>query len=444
MTDNLSSQLGKYLPPPVLALAKIAGMEASGLGQELYIVGGVVRDLLLGRANLDFDLVVEGDAIQLAQKIAKGSQAKLTIHSRFGTAKLKYPGFSLDLATARSESYSKPGALPTIKPGNLKDDLKRRDFSINAMALHLNPQHFGELIDSYHGKDDLENRLIRILHLNSFIDDATRILRALRYQQRLGFQLERETERLLRRDVAMLDTISGDRIRHEIELILKEGQPEQALRQSEELGVLNKINPALKGNGWLSKMFAKARQIDKRTSPLTLYLCLLIYNLTEKENEGLISRLNFPKSSAQAMRHTLRLKAQLNSLVNLQLKPSDFYQLLQGYSTQAIQANMLATESPTASQNLKLYLTKLRYIKPLLNGEDLKRMGVPVGPRLGDILNALHKAKLNGEAKTRQNEEGLVHSWLKASASTLPPDRKSNVKRQNDKSKAKKDTSQQF
>lgn len=411
MSKNLSAQLEKYLPPPVLALAKIAGREASELGQKLYVVGGVVRDLFLGRANFDYDLVVEGDAIQLARKIAKGSQAKLTIHSHFGTAKLKYPGFSLDLATARSETYSKPGALPTVKPGSLKDDLIRRDFSINAMALCLNPQRFSELIDPYHGKDDLKRGLIRILHPNSFTDDATRILRALRYEQRLGFKLETETERLLRRDVAMLDTISGDRIRHELELILKEDQPEKMLRRADELGVLSKIQPALKGNGRLSKIFAKARQVDKRTSPLSLYLCLLIYNLTEKENEEFISRLNFPKRLAQAMHHTLQLKAQLDKLANPKLKPSDIYQSLKGYATQAIQANALASESPIVSQNLRLYLTKLRYVKSLLNGEDLKKIGIPTGPQIGEILNTLHKARLNGEVKTRHDEERLVHSW---------------------------------
>ncbi|MBM3118855.1 MAG: CCA tRNA nucleotidyltransferase [Chloroflexi bacterium] len=410
MSENLAPKLEKYLPPPVLALAKIAGREASELGQELYLVGGVVRDLFLGRANFDYDLVVEGNAISLARRLAKDSQAKLTTHSHFGTAKLKYPGFSLDLATARSEIYSRPGALPTVKPGSLKDDLIRRDFSINAMALCLTPQHFGGLIDLYHGKDDLERGLIRILHPNSFIDDATRILRALRYEHRLGFKLETETERLLRRDVAMLDTISGDRLRHELELILKEDQPEKMLRRADELEVLSKIHPAIKGNGWLGKMFAKARQVDKRTSPLSLYLCLLIYNLTEKENEELISRLNFPKRLAQAMRHTLQLKAHLHNLANPKLKPSDIYQSLHGYAAPAIQANALASESPIVSQNLRLYLTKLRYVKPLLNGEDLKRMGVSEGPRLGEILNALHRAKLNGEVRTRKDEERFVRS----------------------------------
>ena len=411
MTENLSTQLEKYLPPPVLALAKIAGKEAGELGQELYIVGGVVRDLFLGRVNFDFDLVVEGDAINLARKLAKGSQAKLTVHSRFGTAKITYPGFSLDLATARSETYSKPGALPTVKPGSLKDDLIRRDFSINAMALHLNPQRFGELIDLYHGKDDLNNRLIRILHPKSFIDDATRILRAIRYEQRLGFKLEAETEKLLRHDVAMLNTISGDRIRHELELILKEDEPERAIRRAEETGVLSQLHPSLKGNGWLSKIFAGARQVDMRISLSTIYLCLFIYNLTEKENEEFILYLNFPKSSAQAMRQTLQLKAQIHSLSNPKLKPSDIYQSLHSYTTIAIQANALASQSPIASQHLHLHLTKLRYVKPLLNGDDLKRMGIPAGRQIGEALNTLHKARLNGEVKTRRDEERLVQNW---------------------------------
>ena len=411
MSQNLSSQLEKYLPPPVLALIKIAGKEASELGQELYLVGGVVRDLFLGRANFDFDLVVEGDAISLAKRLARDSQVKLTVHSRFGTANLNYPGFNLDLATARSETYSKPGALPNVKPGSLKDDLIRRDFSINAMALHLNPQRFGELIDLYNGKDDLERRLIRILHPKSFVDDATRILRAIRYEQRLGFKLEAETEKLLRRHVAMLDTISGDRIRHELELILKEDEPERALRRAEELEVLSQLHPSLKGNGWLSKIFTKARQADIRASLLILYQCLLIYNLTEKANEKFTSHLNFPKNSAQAMRETIQIKAQLHSLTNPKLKPSDIYQLLHGYSAPAIQANALASESLVVSKHMNLYLSKLRYVKPLLNGEDLKKMGIAAGPKIGAILSALHKAKLDGKVHTRKDEEKLIHSW---------------------------------
>jgi len=277
------------------------------------------------------------------------------------------------------------------------------------MALHLNPQRFGELIDLYHGKDDLEHRLIRILHSKSFVDDATRILRAIRYEQRLGFKLEAETEKLLRHDVAMLNTISGDRIRHELELILKEDEPERAISRAEELEVLRQLHPSLKGNGWLSKIFAGARQVDMRISLSTIYLCLFIYNLTGKENEEFILHLNFPKSSAQAMRQTLQLKAQLHSLSNPKLKPSDIYQSLHSYTTIAIQANTLASESPIASQHLHLYLTKLRYVKPLLNGDDLRSMGIPSGRQIGEISSALLKARLDGKVRTRTDEEELVN-----------------------------------
>ncbi len=414
MTENLSAQLEKCLPPPILALVRNAGKEATAQAQELYLVGGAVRDLFLGRPNFDFDLVVEGDAIDLARKLAGRSQAKLTIHSRFGTAKLNYPGFNLDIATARSETYSRPGALPTVKPGNIKDDLFRRDFSMNAMALCLNPQRSGNLIDLYHGKEDIGNRLIRIIHQNSFIDDATRILRAIRYEQRLGFKLETNTERLLRRDVAMLDTISGDRIRHELELILKEDYPELALKRAQELCVLAQLHGSLKGNGWLNQKFDQARKLHERITLLPLYLCLLIYDFTEKENEEFLSRLNFPRTLTEAMCHTLQLKAQLRRLSDPKMKPSDVYECLRGYKTQAIQANFLATESSIISHRLQLYLAKLRLIRPLLNGEDLKRMGIPAGPRVGEALNALHEARLNGEAKTRKEEEELVQSWLRS------------------------------
>jgi len=206
-------------------------------------------------------------------------------------------------------------------------------------------------------------------------------------------------------------TISGDRLRHELELILKEDKPERVLKRAAELGVLTKLHPSLRGNGWLSKRFEQARQLYKRTSPSPLYLCLLIYNLTDDENERFLSRFNFPKRLSQVMRHTLQLKAQLHTLANPQLKPSDVYQLLRTYTTQAIQANVLAAESPVVSQHLQSYLAKLRYVKPLLNGEDLKRMGVPQGTQMGAILNALHRAKLNGEVKTREEEERLVYNW---------------------------------
>lgn len=412
MSENFSSRLKEYLPQQLFYLLQDAGVKATELGQTLFLVGGVVRDLFLGRTNCDLDVVVEGDAIKLAQELAKSSQVKAILHHRFGTAKLRFADFSLDIATSRRESYKCPGTLPDVQPGSITDDLLRRDFSVNAMALYLTPERFGELIDPYLGQEDINDRLIRILHPNSFRDDATRIFRAIRYEQRLGFKIEQHTANLLRRNLNMIGTISGDRIRHELVLILMEAYPERVLRRAEELGVFAELHPSLKGNGRLSAQFEQARQLDKRSSVYSLYLCLLVYHLSAGENEQLMAQFNFPSKLAEATQQTLRLKAQLDCLTKPGIKPSDVYQLLHGYITQAVQANMLASQSEAIKQHLHLYLTKLRYMKPLLSGDDVSKLGVPSGPQCGDVLDILLGARLNGEVRTKQDEKNLVRGWL--------------------------------
>ncbi|MEA3253506.1 MAG: hypothetical protein U9Q17_00995, partial [Chloroflexota bacterium] len=295
-------------------------------------------------------------------------------------------------------------------PASLKEDLIRRDFSINAMAISLAASNYGELIDLYHGKSDLEKGFIRILHSRSFRDDATRILRAIRYEQRLDFRLESETARLLKRDTPMLQTISADRIRHELELILREKCPERALARLGELEVLPEISPLLKGNGWIAEKFARARGEGKPGQLPALYFCLLDYPLSEKENEQLILRLKLPGKLAETMRHTLRLKSQLHLLERERMENSEIYYLLQEYTPLAVEANAIATESITASSHLHSFLGRLRYVRTSLNGEELKGLGIPAGPDLGRILLALHKARLDGEVKTREEEKRLALS----------------------------------
>jgi len=410
---DLSRQIEKQLPAELVTFIQRAGKTAASHGQGLYLVGGVVRDLLLGQTNLDLDLVVEGNAIELAQHLAEINQGKITTHPRFNTAKLQWDKWSVDLATARSETYAKPGALPAVKPSSLNNDLYRRDFTINAMAIALNPSHYGELIDQYGGRDDLEHKLIRILHEKSFIDDATRIWRGLRYEQRLNFQLEPTTLKLLKRDIPMLDTISGDRIRYELECILQEEHPEKVLRRAEELGVLPKLSPTLKGNGWLAEKFEEARQISSPNPPsIGLYLAILVYPLTNQENERLISFLRLPKSLAQTLRDTISLKAKLPPLANLELSPSSVYHLIHGYNSLAIIANSLAGDSPVARQHIQLFLNKLRYVKSTLTGNDLLRMGVAPGPKMKEILQRLHEARLDGEITDKQGEAELVEGGV--------------------------------
>lgn len=416
---NLSSQIEKQLPAELVTFIQRAGKAATSHGQGLYLVGGVVRDLLLGQTNLDLDLVVEGNAIELAQHLAEINQGKITTHPRFNTAKLQWDRWSVDLATARSETYVKPGALPTVTPGSINHDLFRRDFTINAMAIELNPSHYGELIDQYGGRDDLEHKLIRILHEKSFIDDATRIWRGLRYEQRLDFQLEPTTLKLLKRDIPMLDTISGDRIQYELECILQEERPEKVLRRAEELGVLPKLSPALKGNGWLAKKFEEARQISSpNPPPVGLYLVILVYPLTNEETERLISFLRLPKSLAQTLRDTISLKTKLPSLANPELSPSSIYRLLHSYSLQAVTANSLAGDSPVARQHIQLFLDKLRYVKSALTGNDLQKMGIAPGPKMKEILQRLHDARLDGNVTSKQGEVEMVKGWVSKTRGT--------------------------
>ena len=221
MTD-LGPEIKRRLPVGLVRLIRRAGAVAAESGHASYLVGGVVRDLLLHRRNLDVDVMIDGDAVRLARRLAAEIGARVVSHPRFNTASILSEPWRVDMATLRSETYERPGALPTVGPGTLETDLFRRDFSINAMAVELTPGRYGRLIDLYGGQRDLEQKLVRVLHERSFIDDATRIWRAVRYEQRLGFQLEANTEAWLRRDIPMLDTVSGDRIRHELERVFQE------------------------------------------------------------------------------------------------------------------------------------------------------------------------------------------------------------------------------
>ena len=411
MATNLSIQLEKSLSPESLALIKMAGRLAAERRLAIYLVGGVVRDILLGRANSDLDLVVGGNAVELAESLAAEVGGRIVVHRRFGTAKIRTENLVIDLAMSRAETYARPGALPMVRPGSIQDDLARRDFTINAMALRLDPGNFGALVDPFNGQKDLEGKLIRILHDRSFIDDATRMLRAVRYEQRFGFRLEAATEKLLRQNVIMLRTVSGDRIRHELELILKEECPEKALNRAGDLGLLGEVHPALKGDGWLRENFGKAREATSPPS-LALYFALMTMSFSIKECEDFIARLKMPKAVSRVILDTARLRERMPSLDSPDLPPSAVYGLLRVYSPTSVMACAIAADSALVQERLHLYLNRWRHVRMALDGDALQELGVRSGPKLGEMLKALHEAKLDGKIGSIKDETELVRRWL--------------------------------
>jgi tRNA nucleotidyltransferase (CCA-adding enzyme) len=411
---NLAKSIKEQLPDDLIDFIRQAGETAQKQQQRLYLVGGVVRDLLLERSNCDLDIVIEGDAIRLARDIADRRQVKITVHSRFGTAKLRWNERSADLASARAETYARPGALPTVKPGTISDDLSRRDFTINAMAIELNPNRFGDIIDPHGGRQDLKNKLIRILHDKSYIDDATRIWRALRYEQRLDFRLELASEELLKQCTAWLGTVSGDRIRHELELVLKEEMPEKTFRRADELGVLDRLHPSLNGDDWLTEKYELARRecLPGSAPSPQLYLALLVYRLTASETAYLISSLRLKKTTARILRDTMSIKGKLNELASPGLAPSQIYHLLHGYGLTALNAGRLAA-GPVGAEHIELYLNVLSHVNPALTGESLKKLGITEGPKIKEVLGILREARLDGKIDSKKGEEDMVRELIK-------------------------------
>jgi tRNA nucleotidyltransferase (CCA-adding enzyme) len=409
---NLASDIKTRLPAELVDVVEYAAQESAARGESIYLVGGVVRDLLLHRPIMDLDLIVEGDAIYLAETLAPVLSASLTAHSAFNTAKLRWDCWTVDVASVRSETYERPGALPAIKPGTLSSDLYRRDFSVNAMAIDLNPYRYGELIDHLGGLGDLRSRSIRVLHVKSFIDDATRIWRAIRYEQRLGFQIESQTEELIRRHLAMLNTVSGDRIRHELELVMKEERPEKAVRRADGLGVLERIHPSLKGDEWIASRFARARRLfGAREQTRRLYFTLLGYRLSLSEAEYLLDHLSPPRSVGEDLVDAIGLKARLDTLADPRLTRSQIFRLLEEYSATAVEANLVAADSTLVRQRLRLHSQRLRGIKPETTGMDLIEMGITPGPDMRAILQSLRDARLDGKARSRRGEVRMVEEW---------------------------------
>lgn len=407
------ARLERALPRDVLQLVQRAAQLARQLGYSTYLVGGFVRDLLIGQANLDLDIVVEGDAIALAQRLAEQYGGRVHTHARFGTAIWivdQDENLHLDFATARTEFYEYPSALPDVERSSIKLDLHRRDFTINAMALCLDPERYGTLLDPYGGEQDLTRGLIRVLHNLSFIEDPTRILRAVRFEQRFGFTLETRTAQLIDDARNLLDKVSGQRLRHELDLIFNEAEPERAIARLQDLGVLEKIQQNLKADAWLTQKFQDLR--GSLTPTPMLYLGVLAYRLRTSDARALAKRLRLTRGETEFLVQVIALRMLERQLSAPNSTPSRVVELLERFDDAALAVFAIATDSPTAQAYVDRYRAEWRLVQVELTGNDLKALGLPPGPRYKEILRALRAQRLDGMLKTRAEQEEFVRRWL--------------------------------
>ncbi len=376
----------------------------------LFLVGGAVRDLLLGRSHVDLDLSVEGDTAALATTVAQRAGGRAVLHPRFGTATVSGNGFVVDLARTRSETYAHPGALPDVEPAPLRDDLRRRDFTINAMALRLTAPA-GEIVDPSGGREDVEHGVLRVLHEQSFQDDATRMLRGVRYAARLGFRFEAATEAWLRRDLAFLDGISGPRLRRELALLFDEPGAAAGAWLAQQLGLLRAIHPALRVDENIVERWGEALAARHPARTDELGFCLLAINADERVAAAISERLHLAGRVEKALLDFVRLRRLSDKLAGAAADPVAAVALLEHAAPGAVWALTVA-DMGAAGATCEAYLSRWRQVKPLLNGRDLLAMGIEQGEALGEALERLRRARLLGQVQTRGDEVELVRRGL--------------------------------
>ena len=400
--------LEQHLSSDTAERLRMLGAIAEEEGIGLYLVGGSVRDCLLGRPVVDLDLTSEAPAESVAQLLAGATGGGIHARSQFGTLKLALGGWTVDLTTARSERYARPGALPTVFRGIMAQDLVRRDFSINAMAVALGSQEWGLLLDPTGGEADLRKGVLRALHGSSFQDDATRILRAVRYAVRLEFSIEPRTMEWLRRDLACLETISPARVRREVERFLAEVSPAAALLRAHQLGVLGAIHPAL-GKSEVGQTLRGAQSY--LLEPLS-HLGVLTYGATPEETEAIARRLALTLRQCQVVTQVQQLKAELPWLAQKEFLPHEITEHLERYTPSSVSAVASVARGPLVRARLRRYLQAWRRIRPVLGGRELLLLGVRPGPRVGQLLRRLRNARLDGRIQSRKAEVAYVRAAL--------------------------------
>lgn len=425
LTRRADADLLTALSQPLQDILVRAATLAHDQQVTLWLVGGVVRDLLLEQPiERDLDLMVEGDALALAAALAAalGGTVSAT-HPAFGTATVVLaqgdggetaPPLTLDLARTRLEHYPYPAALPLVQPASIDQDLRRRDFSVNAIALRVDIMNGGSqlapttLLDPFDGKRDLAAGILRVLHERSFDDDPTRILRGLRLASRLNLQLEPHTRLLLAAALehARLEATSSDRVRTELCLALEEPRPEAVLRLADAWGVTPHLFAPLHWSVALVSRCERARSDQPAILSPQHYAGLLTYDLTPAERNELTAHYRLPGEAARRLREISAVQA-LRDQLGTGLRNSELDQLLRPFDPVTLEV-VRASEPAPIPAIIEHYLTKLRPVTALLNGHALQRLGIPAGPQLGQLLREVRAARLDGLVVTHADEEAWV------------------------------------
>lgn len=421
---NIANLMKEYLPEQVYKTLKIAGELADELKIGAYLVGGTVRDLIMRIPSPDIDIVVEGDGIKFAHELAKKINGKVTPHPRFATAKIsmkiKSDGETklsyIDIATARTEYYESPAALPKVETSSIKKDLYRRDFTINALAVKLNSKDFGLLLDFFGGQRDIKDKKIRVLHNLSFVEDPTRAIRAVRFAEKLGFKISKHTENLMKLAVKMgiFEKIQGSRLYEEFMLLLKETVPHNSIKKLKEYGLLKVIHPSLEENNIYNSLL-KAYETVQGIGLLFLkeayktefiYLMVMLWHLNKKERLQLLERINAPENVKKKLLEDLdtahRVLGELTLDDNVKI-----YNLLKPLNIETI-ILLLIFAPEQQKRAISLFLTKLKDTKLFITGEDLKKMGIQPGPVYKTIFESLLHEKLRGNILSKDDEIDFV------------------------------------
>lgn len=415
---SVNSLIVEVLKKETIILLRTIGEVAEANGYTAYAVGGFVRDLLLRVKNLDLDIVVEGDGIQFAKKLAQHFGGAVRTHEKFSTALVIMPdGFNIDVATARLEYYEYPASMPTVELSSLKLDLYRRDFTINAMAINLNPDKFGTLIDFFNCQADIKDRRIRILHNLSFVEDPTRIFRAIRFEQRMGFTIGIHTEKMLKNAVKMnlFNRFFGRRCFTELKLIFTEENPIPAIRRMAEFDLLKFILPELKFDKRMERILMETQRamawykllyLDEPCRQWLVYLLAILAYSTYSELKVFSMKFEF---SERLKREVLREKEATDKILkelsrSRRLSNSEIYWLLQDRSPESLLYLIAMARKKSAKKAVSYFVTHLRHYKTQVHGADLQKMGYKSGPIYKTILTHLLEAKLDKEVQTKIDE----------------------------------------